>query len=131
MIQQVKEALADIEEFKTMDMFDQALVEKMIQRFKAHKAIIRELAHEANALYTKAKEEVDVIYINKYREYRKTMTQKDSEVEAKFETLKAREAKIKWQAQRDKARAMCDDIEDIVISLQVARKYNFTQIKYG
>lgn len=131
MIDQVKSALVDIETFKTMDMFDQAMVEGMIQKLKAHKAILREIYHSACTKYMEMKDEIERVYIDNYRSYRGKMSQKDAEMEAKFDTLKQREEKTVWQGQKDKCKALVEDIEDCIIELQIAKRDNFNQIKHG
>jgi hypothetical protein len=126
-----QEAIDDTEIYKTADLTDLALVESLLQRFKAHKLLLCEMYAEVARLYDEKRDLMDKEFVEKYREHRKTMSQRDSEIEAKFNTIKHRKEKRNLKCSRDKSLAMLKAIDDVIISLATSRKYNLNEERYG
>ena len=125
------EALKDTEDYKIADLTDQGVVEYLLQRMKAHKLLLSEMYAETCRLYDLKRDEMDREFIEKYREHRKNLSQRDSEVEAKYEILEYKEEKRNLKCSKDKSKAMIEGLTDIIISLSQARKYNLTEVRYG
>lgn len=125
------QALEDIEKFKSADLTDLTLVESLIQRFRAHKALLNEMLTEANRLYMQAKDELEYHKAEKYKEARKEMSQIDSTYEAKFATIELAEQKSNLKCSRDKSKALIEDISDVVMELCVRRKQLNEEKTYG
>lgn len=97
----------------------------------ANKAVLNQIYADACGFVIDQKRELDNLRDAKYIEYRQDKSQKDSEIQAKFETKELAKELDEYKVKRNKSGKMLEDVKDVIIEIAIILRDKENQVKYN
>lgn len=97
----------------------------------ANKAVLNQIYADACGFVIDQKRELENAKDAKYLEYRQDKSQKDAEIQAKFETKELAKELDEYKVKRNKAGKMLEDVKDVIIEIAIILRDKENQVKYN
>lgn len=97
----------------------------------ANKAVLNQIYADACGFVIDQKRDFENTKDAKYLEYRQEKSQKDAEIQAKFETKELAKELDEYKVKRNKAGKMLEDVKDVIIEIAIILRDKENQVKYN